>query len=168
MRVQPIFLVALLALTACGEETRMLVREANLPTIAPQRQKELSGARSWEVRRALAGNRHTAPALLLRLARDPEPRVRIAVATNLGSPEEARRALARDPLTEVRSVVARFEYVSAQTLEILSHDEDAEIRFEVAANWNTDEATLKRLSQDSYESVAGRARQELEKRAIKR
>jgi len=164
----PLLFVGLLALTACGEENRMWVREANLPNIKPQRQAELAEAHAWEVRRALAGNRHTAPALLLGLGRDPDPRVRIAVATNLGSPEEARRTLARDPLPQVRSVVARFEYVSARTLDLLSHDRLAEIRFEVAANWNTSEQTLKRLSRDSFESVARRARQELEKRASER
>jgi hypothetical protein len=164
MLMRILALALLLAMTACAGNNRLLVREANLPDTGLQRQQALARAADWEVRRAVAGNRHTAAEVLTELSRDRDPRVRIAVVTNLSTPEATRRRLAKDPEPQVRSVVARFEYVSAETLAILSRDSNVDIRLAVAGNWNTAEATLERLSMDTYDAVAQRAKRELEKR----
>lgn len=132
-------------------QTRL--REAGLPSTGAGRLQVLARDPLSRVRRAVAANRRSPPALLLHLARDPERAVKIAVATNLSTPEEAFMLLAADADVQVRSVVARFEYVPAVVLDRLAEDPEPDIRLEVARSFNTTRATLRRLLQDRWQQV---------------
>ena len=153
-----LFALYLVCMPAAGaSDSVSRVRQASLPTTPVDTLQQLARDPDVRVRTAVAMNRRTDTATLHSLASDPEQPVRIAVATNISTNEETFLLLARDRDPQVRSVVSRFEYVPVAVLKILATDPRPDIRLEVAHNWNTDRETLEKLSKDSYEEVRNMA-----------
>ncbi|MEJ2362026.1 MAG: hypothetical protein P8Z75_11450 [Gammaproteobacteria bacterium] len=152
-----LFLLVLPGLVLAEQSGADHRRLAASPGISAGQSQQLSRDPDWRVRRALASNRHTPPPLLELLAHDNNVHVRIAVATNLSSRESTLLLLAQDQSTAVRSVVARFEYVPVSALGLLARDANADIRLEVARNLNASRQILRRLLHDSQPEVASAA-----------
>lgn len=148
------------SLAHAGSDDQKL-RLADSPATDAQTLAELARDPDWRVRAAVAANRRAPEAVLAQLATDTRQEVKIKVATNLSTPESVFRLMTRDPDLTVRSVVARFEYVPAAILGILAEDPSPAIRLEVARAFNTDRETLERLSKDEYADVSSLAAQRL-------
>jgi hypothetical protein len=80
-----------------------------------------------DLRSAVAMNRHLPDAVLVRLAKDEDERVRCLVAEKRRLPSELFMLLARDPDDAVRSTIAHNKKVPVAVLEELVHDRWKEI-----------------------------------------
>ena len=109
------------------------------------------------VRRALAMTAASHP-IAVRLAHDPDPEVREALAGTPSVSAEALAVLARDTEMAVRLRVARHRGSAvAPVLPALAGDTHARVRASVAANKHTPASVLEQLAADPMKSVSAPA-----------
>jgi hypothetical protein len=104
-------------------------------------------------RRVVARNPYAPPALLTRLAADPDRSVRQGVARNPCTPLPVLLRLAADPSPEVRQGVARNAATSGDILAQLAADPARDVRWTVARNPRISPALLTRLAADPDRAV---------------
>jgi hypothetical protein len=115
----------------------------------------------------VAGNIYAPPGLLLKLVRDPELRVRVALAANPRSPRPLLEKLSADPDMWVRRTVAEKSSTRAM-LERLAVDHTPQVRVTVACNGTTPESLLARMAvEDADSSVRQVAESCLQRRAVR-
>lgn len=91
----------------------------------------------------------TRPSVLFRLARDADPSVREAVASNRDTTKRILRMLAKDSDILIREEVASNPSTASDTLDKLASDKDDIVRAKLVLNSNTSKATLRKLYNDS-------------------
>ena len=106
-----------------------------------------------DVRLSVAGNRSTPAGVIAALAGDPDEYVREAVAANRSTPAGVFAVLAVDDDDDVRGLVARHRSTPAGLLTVLAGDSDECVRSTVADNPNTSTDALKRLARDDDHHV---------------
>lgn len=93
---------------------------------------------------------------LEKLALDPEPAVRVAVATNSSTPSGIFSSLATDSNLDVSVAVAKAVQrsgISSETLDAVARSQHANIRAAVAAKPDVSESALRKLIEDPEEPV---------------
>jgi CheY-like chemotaxis protein len=118
-------------------------------------------AEETHVRLVLAGNPHTAPALLEKLASDSNQRVRQRVAENPETPQEILLKLAADDHVEVRLAVTENPKTPATLLEQLAKDPSEDVRLGIAGNPRIPSKILSMLAEDENMFVASSANKTL-------
>lgn len=113
------------------------------------------------VRLVLAGNPHTSPIALAKLADDPRERVRCRVAENANLPEELQSKLANDAESEVRACLCENKNLAQAVLEKLAADEAVDVRLAVSRSHRATSAILNTLSADENVYVSDSARKAL-------
>ena len=114
------------------------------------------------VRMVLAGNPHTSPTILGKLAEDENPRIRSRVAENAETPPDTLLRLARDEHADVRVAVSENPKVSLAVMELLSKDSNEDVRMGLAGNPNMPSHILTTLSSDENTFVAAEANKTLQ------
>lgn len=109
------------------------------------------------IRIVLAGNPHTSPAVLAKLATDENERVRSRVAENPETPVEILTRLATDENPEVRLSVTENAKTPASILEKLAKDLSEDVRLGIASNPRMPSHILALLLDDSNTFVASSA-----------
>jgi len=113
------------------------------------------------VRLVLAGNPHTAPFVLEKLATDSSERVRARVAENSQTPDEVLLRLASDNSTEVRLGVTENEKAPDLVLQRLAKDPSEDVRMHLATNPRIPSDILALLIDDENMFVASNAKKTL-------
>ena len=113
------------------------------------------------VRLVLAGNPHTTPAAMQKLAEDPSEKVRSRLAANARLPEDIFKILAKDTSDEVRISVGENQNAPDDILEMLAHDSSDDVRLSVSANSLLPLHLLKQLAEDENMFVAESAKKTL-------
>jgi len=113
------------------------------------------------VRLVLAGNPHTSPFVLEKLASDENDRVRARVAENAQTPEEVLLRLAGDNSTEVRLGVSENEKAPPLVLQRLAKDPSEDVRMGLATNPHVPSDILALLIDDENMFVASNAKKTL-------
>jgi len=93
------------------------------------------------------------PAVLQRLARTEDVRMRCRVAEHTGTPPAVLSSLARDTDDDVRKAVGDNDSTPPSVLGRLVEDQDPYVRRRVARNSNTPPSALSRMSRDSDDYV---------------
>ncbi len=114
------------------------------------------------VRYVMAGNPHTSPEILSKLAAETNPQIRKRVAENPETPLSALKTLARDSEHEVRLSLVENPKLPQEILEELASDSHDDVRLELAANPHLPEKILQKLANDENLYVVDRARKSLE------
>lgn len=86
------------------------------------------------VRLVLAGNPHTSPMVLSKLAEDPNARVRRRLAENVNLPSDLLEKLVADEHAEVRLSVSENKNVTPKLLEQLARDSSEDVRLGLSEN----------------------------------
>lgn len=126
----------------------------------PDAKKSLS-SEEMHVRLVLAGNQHTAPIALSRLAEDPSEKVRCRVAENPNTPSGLLVKLAEDPIDEVRMGVAENINAPERVLQALAKDKSDDVRMGLASNHRLPQALLETLSEDENIYISSAAQKTL-------
>lgn len=113
------------------------------------------------VRLVLAGNPHTAPIALEKLAADASEKVRGRVAENVKTPETVLQKLATDFSPEVRLSVSENPSAPNSVLEILAEDPDDDVRLGISSNPRVSTRILRTLAADSNMYVSASAKKTL-------
>ena len=113
------------------------------------------------VRYVMAGNPHTSPEILVRLALESKPQIRSRVAENPRTPASALWSLARDFETGVRLAVADNPNCPDNILEELANDSHDDVRLELASNPAIPPHILTKLSEDENLYVVDKAKKTL-------
>ncbi|HND66221.1 MAG TPA: response regulator, partial [Candidatus Obscuribacter sp.] len=100
------------------------------------------------IRLVLAGNQHTAPIALTRLAADTNDRVRCRVAENPRTPAGVLMKLSEDSSVEVRLGVSENPNTPETVLEALSKDVSDDVRLGLASNHKLPQRLLENLAED--------------------
>lgn len=114
------------------------------------------------VRYVMAGNPHTLPDILIRLAAEPNAQIRASVAENPRTPPQALLALAKDQDPHVRLAVTENPNLPATVLEELAKDSHDDVRLGLASNPKLPVRILQQLSADNNLYVVDRANKTLE------
>jgi hypothetical protein len=109
----------------------------------------------------IAGNSHTEPEVLDKLALSSCENVRRQVAENPATNLATLMLLLGDKSPEVRLALTYNRFLPATYLEWLSRDESDDLRFAMAENPHIPSHILESLSQDSNPYVANRAQKTL-------
>jgi CheY-like chemotaxis protein len=129
-------------------------------------EKQVAGGKRGDdethVRMVLAGNPHTAPSILRKLAEDENVRVRSRVAENPDTPEDVLLKLAKDDHTDVRIGVSENSKVSMAVIDLLSKDSSEDVRMGLAGNPNMPVHVLERLIADENTFVAAEAQKTMQ------
>lgn len=128
--------------------------------------KERKGSLTGEdahIRYVMAGNPHTSPSVLERLAKEKNAGIRSKVAENPHTPLPVLKQLASDPDTEVRLGVAENPGAPTELLEQLANDEHEDVRLGLASNPQCPAKILKQLSTDENPHIAAAAESALSK-----
>ncbi len=120
-----------------------------------------SDSQDVHVRYVMAGNPHSSPDMLTKLAKETNHRIRCKVAENPHTPESVLTSLAADPDPEVRLSVAENPSAPHQVLEQLVKDENDDVRLGMAANHRLPPDILKMLAQDDNLYVVDLAKKAL-------
>lgn len=113
------------------------------------------------VRYVMAGNPHTSPEILVRLASESKSQIRMRVAENPKTPLSALWSLARDFENEVRLAVAENPNAPINLLEELARDPNDDVRLELATNMQLPTSVLSILAEDENLYVVDKARKTL-------
>lgn len=113
------------------------------------------------IRLVLAGNQHTAPIALTRLAADANDRVRCRVAENPRTPAGVLMKLSEDASAEVRLGVSENPNTPETVLETLSKDASDDVRLGLASNHKLPQRLLEKLAEDENIYVAAAAQKTL-------
>ena len=114
------------------------------------------------VRMVLAGNPHTSPTILGKLAEDTNPKIRSRVAENPETGPDVLLRLARDENADVRVSVSENAKVSLAVMELLAKDTNEDVRMGLAGNPNMPAHILTSLSADENTFVAAEATKTLQ------
>lgn len=114
------------------------------------------------VRYVMAGNPHTSPEILVRLAAESKHQIRARVAENPRTPASALWSLARDFEKEVRIAVSDNPNAPDNILEELAKDSHDDVRLEMASNPALPTHILDILSKDENLYVVDKAKKTLE------
>jgi chemotaxis family two-component system response regulator Rcp1 len=106
------------------------------------------------VRYVMAGNPHTSPAVLTKLATERHARIRMRVAENPQTPREVLEGLANDPQSEVRLGIAENPKAPPELLERLAKDPNEDVRLSLASNPRLPQHILRSLSADELPHIA--------------
>lgn len=128
------------------------IRVARCATAPLSVLKQLCSDDDGGVRWHLAWHHGHRPELAAALARDRSSSVRSVLADKVRDPDVLTR-LARDPEPYVRRAVAKSQHVSADTLARLARDSDMDVRVNVAMNARTPPDALRTLVRDRSELV---------------
>ena len=109
----------------------------------------------------LAGNPHTSPMVLTKLAEDSEPRIRAKVAEHPETPGEVLLRLAEDASAEVRLGVSENQNASPAVLERLAKDPSEDVRLGLASNPRIPSDILAILMEDENMFVSSNAKKTL-------
>lgn len=109
----------------------------------------------------LAGNPHTSPMVLAKLANDSESRIRARVAENPDTPAEILLRLAGDESADVRLAVSENENASPLVLERLAKDPSEDVRLGLASNPKIPSEILALLLDDENMFVSSNAKKTL-------
>ncbi len=109
------------------------------------------------VRLVLAGNPHTSPTILAKLATDTNARVRARVGENPETPEHLLTKLADDEDSDVRLGVSENPNIPAALLEKLAKDANEDVRLSIAGNHKVPNTILSALAEDQNTFVAAGA-----------
>jgi chemotaxis family two-component system response regulator Rcp1 len=115
------------------------------------------GVEDLKVRLVLAGNPHTTPVVLKKLANEKNERVRCRVAENPNTPPEVLVGLSLDKSAEVRLSVVENANTPKFILEVLSKDENQDVRLGMAENRHMPAEILQKLTEDENIFVASSA-----------
>jgi chemotaxis family two-component system response regulator Rcp1 len=115
------------------------------------------GLDDMHIRLVLAGNPHTAPFALEKLANDPSPRVRARVAEHPGLPVTSLEKLANDADPDVRVRVSENPKAPHSLLQKLAKDPSEEVRMGVSENPNVPPEILQMLAEDENTFVSSAA-----------
>lgn len=97
------------------------------------------------------------------LARDPHPAVRSTILLNPVLGKADAEMLARDPIARVRATAAGSRRLDVVALGVMAEDRSVQVRWSVLVN-NPERLDLARkLQHDSNETIADRARAQLER-----
>lgn len=113
------------------------------------------------VRLVLAGNPHTTPMVMAKLAADKSERVRARVAENPVTPVELLHRLAKDENAEVRIAVAENPNIPKEVLEELAKDSNEDVRLGLASNRQLPAQILEMLADDENMYVSTNAKKTL-------
>ncbi len=113
------------------------------------------------IRLVLAGNPHTSPIALAKLANDPYEKVRCRVAENIRTTEEILSVLSRDLSTEVRVSVSENPKTPASVLALLVSDPCEDVRLGLSANPGIPQDLLIALAEDENMYVSACAKKTL-------
>lgn len=113
------------------------------------------------IRLVLAGNQHTAPIALTRLAADNNDRVRCRVAENPRTPAGVLMKLSEDGSADVRLGVSENPNTPETVLEALSKDASDDVRIGLASNHKIPQKLLETLAEDENIYVAAAAQKTL-------
>lgn len=113
------------------------------------------------VRFVLAGNPHTSPMVLAKLATDSHARVRTRVAENPETPEDVLLRLATDEDADVRLGVSENPKASHLVLERLAKDPSEDVRLGLASNHRIPSEILALLIDDDNMFVSSSAKKTL-------
>ncbi len=114
------------------------------------------------VRLILAGNPHTSPIALTKLADDLSEKVRKRVAENANTPVDVLTVLSKDSSFEVRVGVSENKNVPVEVLQQLVEDQSDEVRLELSANPCIPERFLRKLTEDVNTFVSSSANKTLD------
>ncbi|MBS1956110.1 MAG: response regulator [Cyanobacteria bacterium SZAS-4] len=109
----------------------------------------------------LAGNPHTSPMVLTKLADDSAVRVRARVAENPETPAEVLLRLAGDDNADVRLAVTENEKAPHLVLERLAKDASEDVRLGIASNPKIPSEILALLLDDENMFVSSKAKETL-------
>lgn len=131
-----------------------------------EHKSKLSGEDA-HIRYVIAGNPHTSPQVLERLAKERSATIRMRVAENPHAPLPVLKALAKDADPEVRVAIAENPKAPADLLEQLANDEHEDVRMGLASNPQCPQAILKQLTSDENPHVVAAANNSLSKAAAR-
>lgn len=110
--------------TLSGDDAHVRYVMAGNPHTSPEILKRLANERSKQIRRRVAENPRTPQATLMELASDPEPEVRMSVSENPNAPVSLLETLAQDSHDDVRMGLAENSKLPDSILELLAADEN--------------------------------------------
>lgn len=119
------------------------------------------------IRYVIAGNPHTSPEALERLAREKNATIRMRVAENPHAPLPVLKALAKDSDPEVRVAIAENPKAPSELLEQLANDQHEDVRMGLASNPQCPQSILKQLTSDENPHVVAAANNSLSKAATR-
>jgi len=111
-------------------QIRYAARTCNVPELLQQ----LAAEKDINIRRLVAGNRHTLPGTLGTLSRSGSPTLRLAVASNPGCPPEVLVRYSRSSTSSMRQAVASHPRCPLPVLQKLLRDPVLGVRQAVVAN----------------------------------
>lgn len=109
------------------------------------------------IRLVLAGNPHSSPEVLRRLASDNNERVRCRVAENPNVPASVLKDLAGDGCADVRLSAAENPTLPESVLEQLAKDPNEDVRLGLSNNRKTPVHILQKLAEDENVYVSSNA-----------
>ncbi|MBS2007490.1 MAG: response regulator [Cyanobacteria bacterium SZAS TMP-1] len=129
-------------------------------------EKQVAGGKRGDdethVRMVLAGNPHTSPTILGKLAQDENVRIRCRVAENPETAPDVLLSLARDENADVRVSVSENPKVSLAVVELLAKDNSEDVRMGLAGNHNMPVHVLEQLVNDENTFVSAEATKTLQ------
>jgi hypothetical protein len=128
-----------------------------------KRNNVLAESEFRSIRRIIASNPSTPPAVLAYLAKYSDPEVLERVAENPRTPLATLELLAKSPVASVRAAVAENINVSPDILTMLGTDADDDVRYNLAENPHLPEELLVALSEDQNPYVRYRAEATLQR-----
>lgn len=99
---------------------------------------------------------------LVRMSKDPNYKIREAVAMNYHTPKITLQELSTDSVPSVRECVARNPYTSLGVLLELANDKSERVRASIAYNTSTPRETLQKLAEDESPVVSHIAKMMME------
>ena len=108
---------------------------------------------TFSIRKAVAENPSTPPALLVTLSKDYYSQVQLAALNNPSLPAETLGAFAEHWDNAIREIVASNPSTPTPRLRLLAMDRSVNVRQRVAANPNTSADTLSILARDVHAKV---------------
>lgn len=121
-----------------------------------------NGDQEVHMRMVLAGNPHTSPMVLEKLAKDDNEKVRCRVSENPNISAQTLAVLAKDSSREVRLCVMENPKASKDIYSELAKDESEDVRLGLASNHSVPRTILENLVKDHNVFVADRANKTLE------
>jgi chemotaxis family two-component system response regulator Rcp1 len=118
------------------------------------------------VRLVLAGNPHTAPVVLRKLAVEINASVRCRVAENPNTPQDVLLELTRDKEADVRIAVADNPKIPGAVLTLLAKDPSDDVRLGLAENPNLPSEILQNLSRDENIFISSSASKTLSHKGV--
>lgn len=136
----------------------LTIEESGLETDGWDESETFAGRSDESLRAAIGRNTRTPGEALRLLAKDNNPKdspsvVRMAVASNINTPEDVLGELSKDGDSGVRQSVARNPSTPVEVIEALANDESPAVRGEVMRNPNATLELCEQLALDDHDDV---------------